>query len=206
MTFPDKKYDHIGDLAADYFGCARTAQASVDLAKLAAAAELLEAAYERGAYVFVCGNGGSASISNHLSCDHLKGAQTDTGLLPRVVSLAATMETVTAIANDFSFDDIFVYQLRTLASEGDILISISSSGDSENVVRACEWARDNGVSVISMTGFSCGRSAKLAHVNLHVDGDNYGVLEDTHQGLMHILAQFIRHKRMDADLIAERKF
>ena len=206
MTFPDKKYDHIGDLATEYFGRARAAQASVDLAKLAAAAELLEAAYERGAFVYVCGNGGSASISNHLTCDHLKGVQTDTDLLPRVVSLAATMETITAIANDFSFDDIFVYQLRTLASVGDVLITVSSSGDSENVVRACEWARDNGVSVISMTGFSGGRSAKLAHVNLHVDGDNYGVLEDTHQGLMHILAQFIRQKRMDEDLIAKRKF
>ncbi len=206
MTFPDKKYDHIGDLAADYFGRVQAAQASVDQAKLAAAAELLEAAYERGAYVFVCGNGGSASISNHLTCDHLKGAQTDTGLLPRVVSLAATMETITAIANDISFDDIFVYQLRTLARDGDVLISISSSGESENVVRACEWARKNGVSVISMTGFSGGRSGELAHVNLHVDGDNYGVVEDTHQGLMHILAQFIRQKRMDEDLITERKF
>ena len=206
MTFPDRKYGHIGDFAADYFGRAAAAQASVDLGLLAAAAELLVAAYERGAFVFVCGNGGSASISNHLSCDHLKGAQTDTDLLPRVVSLAATMETITAIANDFSYDDIFVYQLRTLASEGDVLISISSSGDSENVVRACEWARGNGVSVISMTGFSGGRSAKLAHVNLHVDGDNYGVLEDTHQGLMHILAQFIRQNRMDEDLVAERKF
>ncbi len=206
MTFPDRKYGHIGDFAADYFGRAAAAQASVDPAKLAAAAELLEAAYERGAFVYVCGNGGSASISNHLTCDHLKGVQTDTDLLPRVVSLAATMETITAIANDISFDDIFVYQLRTLAREGDVLISISSSGNSENVVRACEWARDNGVSVISMTGFSGGRSAKLAHVNLHVDGDNYGVLEDTHQGLMHILAQFIRQTRMDEDLVAERKF
>ena len=138
--------------------------------------------------------------------DQWRDAQTDTDLLPRVVSLAATMETVTAIANDFSYDDIFVFQLRTLAGEGDVLITVSSSGDSENVVRACQWARDNGVSVISMTGFSGGRSAKLAHINLHVDGDNYGVLEDTHQGLMHILTQFIRQNRMDEDLVAERKF
>ena len=141
MTFPDRKYEHIGDLAADYFGRAAAAQASVDGTKLAAAAELLESAYGRGAFVYVCGNGGSASISNHLACDHLKGAQTDTDLLPRVVSLAATMETITAIANDLSFDDIFVYQLRTLASRGDVLITVSSSGDSENVVRACRWAR-----------------------------------------------------------------
>ena len=116
------------------------------------------------------------------------------------------METVTAIANDITFDDVFVYQLRTLARSGDVLITVSSSGDSENVVRACQWARDNGVSVISMTGFSGGRSAKLADVNLQVEGDNYGIVEDTHQGLMHILAQFIRQKRMDGDLIAERRF
>ena len=206
MTFPDRKYDRIGDLAADYFGRAAAAQASVDTSKLAAAAALLEAAYEGGAFVYVCGNGGSALISNHLACDHLKGAQTDTDLLPRVVSLAAALETITAIANDFSYDDIFVYQLSTLASEGDVLITVSSSGDSENVVRACQWARDNGVSVISMTGFSGGRSGELADVNLHVDADNYGVVEDTHQALMHILAQFIRHKRMDEDLIAERNF
>jgi phosphoheptose isomerase len=206
MTFPDRKYGHIGDLAAEYFGRSAAAQASVDGTKLAAAAELLEAAYGRGAFVYVCGNGGSASISNHLACDHLKGAQTDTDLLPRVVSLAATMEIITAIANDLSFDDIFVYQLRTLAGEGDVLITVSSSGDSENVVRACRWARDNGVSVISMTGFAGGRSAGLADVNLHVDGDNYGIIEDTHQALMHILAQFIRQNRMDEALIAEHKF
>jgi phosphoheptose isomerase len=206
MTFPDKKYVTIGELASDYFARVAAAQASVDLAKLAAAAELLEAAYGGGAYVFVCGNGGSASISNHLACDHLKGAQTDTGLLPRVVSLAAAMETITAIANDISYDDVFAYQLRTLARPGDVLISVSSSGDSENVVRACQWARDSGLPVISMTGFSGGRTADLAHVNLHVDADNYGVVEDTHQGLMHILAQFIRQKHMDDTLIAGRKF
>ena len=87
-----------------------------------------------------------------------------------------------------------------------MLISISSSGDSENVVRACQWAKENGVSVIAMTGFAGGRSAALADVNLHVVGDNYGVVEDTHQSLMHILAQFIRLSRMDAGAISARKF
>ena len=206
MTFPDKKYAAVGDLADDYFGRYAHAAGSVDRARLAEAAAMLEAAYERGATVYVCGNGGSAAISNHLTCDHLKGAQTDTDLKPRVVSLAATLETITAIANDISYDEIFVYQLRTLAQAGDVLISISSSGDSENVVRACQWAKDTGVSVIAMTGFAGGRSAALADVNLHVVGDNYGVVEDTHQSLMHILAQFIRLSRMDAGAIPARKF
>ena len=76
----------------------------------------------------------------------------------------------------------------------------------ENVVRAAQWAKLNGLDVIAFTGFSGGRTAGLATVNLHVEGDNYGVVEDTHQGLMHILAQYIRLVRMDEDTIRKRKF
>ena len=206
MTFPDEKFAAIGDYADAYFEKCKAAHASVDKGKLEEARKLLAAAYEGGASVYACGNGGSASISNHLACDHSKGAQTDTDLRPKVVSLATNMEIITAIANDISFDDIFVYQLKTLAEPGDVLLTISSSGDSENVVRAAQWAKDNGLDVISFTGFSGGRTAKLAKVNLHVEGDNYGVVEDTHQGLMHVLAQYIRLVRMDEDTIRKRKF
>ncbi len=206
MTFPDEKFKTVTGFAEAYVENLKTAHGSVDGEKLEAACKLLAAAYERGASVYACGNGGSASISNHLACDHSKGAQTDTDLRPKVVSLATNMEIITAIANDISFDDIFVYQLKTLAEPGDVLLTISSSGDSENVVRAAQWAKDNGLDVIAFTGFSGGRTAKLAKVNLHVEGDNYGVVEDTHQGLMHILAQYIRLARMDEDTIRNRKF
>lgn len=206
MTFPDKKYPDIAAFAGDYFEKYAVAAASVDGKKLAEAGEILEAAYQRGATVHVCGNGGSAGISNHLVCDHLKCIQTDTDLLPRVNSLSANIEMITAIANDISYDECFVYQLRTLAQAGDILVTISSSGDSENVVRAAEWARINNVDVISMTGFSGGRTGTLANVHLNVEGDNYGVVEDTHQSLMHILAQYLRQARMDESTIIERKF
>ena len=139
-------------------------------------------------------------------CDHCKLVQTDTQLTPRVVSLSATVEIITAIGNDISYDEIFLYQLRSLARPGDALITISSSGDSENIVRAAKWAKENGLSVISMTGFSGGRSAKIADVNLHVTADNYGVIEDAHQSLMHILAQYVRQAHMDEAVIKQRKF
>ena len=113
---------------------------------------------------------------------------------------------ITAVGNDPSFDEVFVYQLRTLARPGDALITISSSGDSENVVGAASWANANGIPVISMTGFSGGRSARIADVNLHVDANNYGIIEDVHQALMHILAQYIRQAHMADDLIAQRRF
>ena len=206
MTFPDQPYGVIGAFADDYFDRAAGAAASVDRAALQAAADLLGATYAAGGTVFACGNGGSAAISNHLHCDHLKGAQTDTTLRPKVVSLSSTIETITAIANDISYDKVYVYQLRTLAEAGDVLITISSSGDSENIVRACGWAKENGVKTIAMTGFDGGRSAAAADINLHVDADNYGVIEDVHQSLMHILAQYVRLSRMDAGLVPERKF
>ena len=165
MTFPERKFTAIAEYAAAYFEQSRAAQESIDGEKLDAAFKILNAAYGRGAQLYVCGNGGSASISNHLVCDHSKSGQTDTDIKPRVISLATNIEMITAIANDISYDDIFVYQLRTLAKEGDVLMTISSSGDSENVVRAAEWAKDQGLDVISPTGFDGGRSGELATVN-----------------------------------------
>ncbi|MBM09196.1 MAG: phosphoheptose isomerase [Magnetovibrio sp.] len=206
MTFPNEQYRHISEFADDYFQLLASATESLDRSALIEAATIVKRTFESGSTLFACGNGGSAAISNHLHCDHLKGVQTDTKLKPKVVSLSAGIETITAIANDISFEEVFIYQLKTLASSGDTLITISSSGDSENVVSACQWAKENGVTVIAMTGFSGGRSRKIADVCLHVEAQNYGIIEDVHQSIMHILAQFIRQEEMDARLINERKF
>ncbi|NQV83946.1 MAG: SIS domain-containing protein [Rhodospirillales bacterium] len=206
MTFPDNKFSDISAFASAYFEQCAAAQASVDGDRLKAAFALLDEACGRGATLYVCGNGGSAAISNHLVCDHSKCGQTDTDLRPKVVSLSTNIEMITAIANDLSYDEVFVYQLKTLAEPGDILLTISSSGDSENVVRAARWAKDNGLGVIAFTGFGGGRSADLADINLHVTGDNYGVVEDVHQGLMHILSQFLRQSHMNETVIPDRKF
>lgn len=206
MTFPDQKFSDAATYAGAYFAQVTAAAASVDRDQLERAAGLLTTVYGAGGTVYACGNGGSAAISNHLVCDHCKLVQTDTDLTPRVVSLSTTVEMITAIANDISYDEVFVYQLRSLARPGDALITISASGDSENVVRAAAWARDNGIPVIAMTGFSGGRSAAIADVNLHVAADNYGVVEDVHQSLMHILAQHIRQAHMDEAVIQQRKF
>lgn len=206
MTFPYQKFAHAGGYATSYFSQINAAAASVDSDKVDLAARILTKVYSSGGMVYSCGNGGSAAIANHLVCDHCKLVQTDTDLSPRVVSLSTTVEMITAIANDISYDEVFVYQLRTLAKPGDALITISSSGDSENIVRAAIWAKENGLPVISMTGFSGGRSADIADVNLHVTADNYGVIEDVHQSLMHILAQYVRQAHMSEDVIKQRKF
>ena len=206
MSFPDKKYSDANGYVDAYFSQINVAAASVDRARIEAAALILTKAFSSGSMVYSCGNGGSAAIANHLVCDHCKLVRTDTDLTPRIVSLSATVEIITAIGNDISYDEIFAYQLGALAVPGDVLITISSSGDSENIIRAARLAKENGMSVISMTGFSGGRSAEIADVNLHVTADNYGVIEDVHQSLMHILAQYVRHLHMDEEIIRQRKF
>ena len=206
MTFPDKKFADARSYADAYFSRVTTAASSVDRGRIEQAAGILTQIYGAGGTVYACGNGGSAAISNHLVCDHCKLVRTDTDLTPRVVSLSATIEMITAIANDISYDEVFVYQLRALARPGDALITISASGDSENIVQAALWAKQNEIPVIAMTGFSGGRSATVADVNLHVAADNYGVIEDVHQSLMHILAQHIRQAHMDETVIKQRKF
>ena len=206
MTFPDRKFLDVIGYANDYFAQVATAASSIDRTKIEQAAGILTKLYRSGGTVYACGNGGSAAISNHLVCDHCKSVRTDTDLIPRVVSLSATIEMITAIANDMTYDEVFAYQLRSLAGPGDALITISASGDSENIVRAALWAKDKGIPVIAMTGFSGGRSAGVADVNLHVDADNYGVIEDVHQSLMHILAQYIRQAHMDEATIGQRRF
>ncbi len=206
MAFPNKKYANIESYAEDYFKEINLAASSIDGSKLNEAIEILNNDYTQGSMVISCGNGGSAAIANHLVCDHCKLVRTDTDLVSRIYSLSNTVEIITAIGNDLSYDEIFEYQLKSLAKAGDVLITISSSGDSENIVRAANWAKQNNVPVISLTGFSGGRSAKIADVNLHVSAANYGVIEDVHQSIMHLLAQYIRMTHMEEELIGPRKF
>ena len=206
MKFPDRKYANAGEFAAGYFDGIAKVMASLDRDAISRAAAILQDAIRADQWIFSCGNGGSAAIANHLICDCGKGVRADTQLRPRVHSLSHSVEMVTAIGNDIAFDEIFAHQLQGAARPGDVLVTISSSGDSEDIIRAISWAQANGMKVIAMSGFSGGRSAKLADVSLHVAGKNYGVIEDIHQALMHILAQYLRQAEMTSEHIFTRKF
>jgi D-sedoheptulose 7-phosphate isomerase/D-glycero-D-manno-heptose 1,7-bisphosphate phosphatase len=179
---------------------------SIEPAALDHAATILLDAYTRGAGVFSCGNGGSASIANHLQCDHVKGIRAKTLLMPQVVSLSANVELLTAIANDMTYEDIFTCQLQSQAKHGDVLIAISSSGRSPNIIRALTWARDHGLKRIALAGFDGGQAKEVADVTIHVDGANYGVVEDLHQAVMHALAHYICQSQMSPDAICASVF
>jgi len=206
MTFPDHSYSTASDYMNAYIIEHEKAFKAVDQSAFTAASELLDSTYQQGGTVFVCGNGGSAAVANHMVCDHGKLIQTDTQLRVKVISLCSSNELMTAISNDMSYDEVFSYPLRSLGQKGDVLLTISGSGESANIVRAIETAKEREMEVIAFTGFSGGKSAELSDINVHVPCDNYGIAEDIHQSLMQISAQYIRMKHMDKNLISKRKF
>ena len=179
---------------------------TVDPVAFERAAAILADAYASGARMFSCGNGGSASVANHMQCDHVKGVRTATDLRPRVMSLSTNVELLTAIANDSGYENVFSYQLQSMSEPDDVLIAVSSSGRSPNIVQALEWARDHSLRTIAINGFDGGAARTTAEVAIHVDSTNYGVVEDLHQAIMHALAQFIRQSRMSTDSISATAF
>lgn len=205
--FPDRLIPGAGNYAGEYFTRLASAAATIDPAAITAAGELIAETTKAGGRIFSCGNGGSAAITNHLVCDCLKGIRTDTALRPKVHSLSTTVELITAIVNDIGIEEMFSFQLDSLGESGDLLIAISSSGASPNIVRTLELARKMGIRTIAMSGFAGLPSRELADVSLHVDHENYGIVEDLHQSLMHILAQYTRHSHLDhPELLGTLKF
>lgn len=206
MKFPDCRFPGIAGYFDAYTAEAAKAMASVDRVQLDRALAVIVETIARDGQIFACGNGGSAAVANHLQCDHAKGVSTGTAMHPRVQSLSANVEIITAIANDLKFAVIFSAQLSNAARSGDTLIAISASGQSPNIVEALTWARDNGLKTIALTGFTGGAAAALADVCVHVKSENYGVVEDVHQSVMHALAQFIRLSHMDEAAVGRTKF
>ena len=145
--------------------------------------------------VFVAGNGGSAAIADHLCCDWTKGCHNPELAPLRTHSLASNVAMLTAIANDFGYDAVFSRQLEMLGSAGDVLLLISSSGNSPNIVAAVDTAKAMGIVTVGLTGFSGGVLAARADVSLHVPYENYGLVEDCHQMLMHTFGQLFVRRR-----------
>lgn len=185
----------MGSFLAAYAGRLHEALLAVDAAALDRARAAIEQAGTRGNHIYAIGNGGSAAIADHLCCDLTKGTDHQ-GCKPIITSsLTTNMPLYSAIANDLEFGEVFAAQLGYFGKEGDVLLAISSSGNSENIVRAVGRAKALGMTVIGLSGFAGGRLREQADIALHVPVDNYGVVEDAHQALMHVLAQFITARR-----------
>lgn len=137
--------------------------------------------------IFICGNGGSASTASHLECDFNKGISYDQKVKYDIECLSDNVPMMLAIANDIGYEDIFLVPLRNKLKKGDIVIGISGSGNSENVVRSFEYANSLGAVTIAFTGYSGGKLKKIAKYNIHVPIDNMQIVEDIHLVLNHMM-------------------
>lgn len=162
----------------------------LDKTSLEKAILLLKNSIQNEKTIFVCGNGGSAAISNHYICDYLKLIRTNTKYKPKVISLSSNLELITAISNDISYSEIFSYQLESLAKKGDLLILVSSSGNSTNIIKAINVCKKKGVKTLGFSGFSGGKLKKKVNCCIHLNLNNYGKTEDSHHILMHCLMHY----------------
>lgn len=167
----------------------------LDIAALERLARLVEKAQAAGRFIWVCGNGGSASICAHVGCDFGKTAARKGAKALKTVSLAENMAFITATANDLSYDQVFSRQLENVLSKGDVVLLISGSGNSKNLLEAARLSRKRGATVFSLLGFDGGRLKALSHDHLLVPSDQYGVIEDMHQSIAHILTFYLKQKR-----------
>jgi D-sedoheptulose 7-phosphate isomerase len=178
----------------DYWDEVADVAAQIDLESLEQAASMLLACQARGRVVFVVGNGGSAATASHFACDLSKGTRRNGPPTFHVVSLTDNVPLLTAWANDSGYDRVFSEQLLTLAHRGDMLVIISASGNSPNVVAAVETARSCGMSIVGLTGRSGGRLASLVDVVVNVPSDRIEVVEDAHLVAAHSLCVVVRER------------
>jgi D-sedoheptulose 7-phosphate isomerase len=158
----------------------------------------IEAAHATGRQIFIIGNGGSAATASHMMNDLAKGTVGYKGDAPwpavRAVALTDNVSLMTAWANDTGYENIFSGPLRALAQRGDVLVAISASGNSPNILAAVETAKQMGLSVIGLTGFGGGKLAKIADAAFVVPSDRYGPVEDVHMILDHIITGYLYEK------------
>lgn len=188
----------IAHSAEGYFSALAEVLPKVDQGVISRFADMLYDAWCENRRVYVFGNGGSASTAGHWVCDMVKNTAAEGRPRFQVLSLADNLAMLSALGNDISYDDVFRYPLESYAQKGDIAVAISASGNSPNLLRACEWAREHAVTVVALTGFAGGTLKALADLHINVPSDNYGIIEDLHLAVGHIASQMLKARAMEA--------
>lgn len=158
--------------------------------KLAEAIKMLEQARSEDRQVLIAGNGGSASTASHMAADLMKTVAQNGGRSFRIIALTDNVPLLTAFGNDVGFDEIFSGQLSVLGRKGDVLVVISGSGNSANIVKAVETARDTDIRTIGFLGMGGGKVAEMVDVSVVVPSDKYAYIEDAHLAMNHLIATY----------------
>jgi D-sedoheptulose 7-phosphate isomerase len=158
--------------------------------------QILKEVYKKDKSIFIIGNGGSASTASHFACDLGKGTINNYNNLNekrfKVYSLVDNISLITAYGNDLSYEEIFSQQLKNFAKKGDVLISLTGSGNSRNIVKANEIAKEIGVVTIGFLGFNGGKVGEIVDERIIIPSKNYGIIEDIHLILSHIISQELK--------------
>jgi D-sedoheptulose 7-phosphate isomerase len=176
----------------DYISTLQLTMDQLPRQSIAEVIDLLQNARKTSSQVFILGNGGSASTASHFACDLAKNTRHDGLPHFRVIGLTDNMAMFSALANDEGYENVFSEQLASLVRPGDIVICISASGNSENVIRAAQMAHRHSATVIGFTGFDGGRLGQLANIHVHVNSNIIEHVEDIHLMLEHLIVKSIK--------------
>jgi D-sedoheptulose 7-phosphate isomerase len=165
------------------------------LDRIEQAIEWLREARESGNTIYTCGNGGSAATASHFVCDILKGASFGRDKRFRIQGLTDSLSTITAYSNDVSYDIVFEEQLKNFGKPGDVVIAVSGSGNSPNVLRAIEWANAHGLRTIGLTGRDGGQLGKLAQLEINASDPHMGRIEDAHMIVLHMIGYYFMEEK-----------
>jgi D-sedoheptulose 7-phosphate isomerase len=175
----------------DYLGRLSEEISRLDQAAVERWSDLIYEAWDKGRFVFIIGNGGSATTASHFAEDFGKSLLRENELRDeskkrlKVLSLTDNVGRITALGNDLSFDEIFVQQLMNVGGEGDVLIALSGSGNSENILRAVDWANRNDLATFGLTGYDGGRLRQIQQDGIHVEVHDMGMAQSIHLCLFH---------------------
>lgn len=163
---------------------------SIDLDKVNQAIDWFKEAREKKSRIFVCGNGGSASTASHFACDIVKGASYQKDSRFKIMALTDSLPTLTAYSNDVGYEVAFTEQLKNFAEAGDLVMAISGSGNSPNVLAAIDYANSIGCRTIGLTGRDGGKLGKTAQLNIQVPVPHMGRIEDAHMIVCHMIGYY----------------
>ena len=163
----------------------------LDKAEILAFANILENARKKGNKVFIFGNGGSGSTASHFACDINKGVSMGLKKRHRIIALTDNIPTMLAISNDMSYDDVFVEQLKNFIEPGDVVVGISGSGNSKNIIKAIEYANALNNLTVGITGFGGGKLRDIAAASVNANYNDMQISEDIHMMLVHVLMKIL---------------